>query len=88
MVGPYGLSHSVYTTAKNISKLDTGVITTYATYIGIGALSLIFITFGYVIMGEMIINPNLLIIVFLCAKYILELLKCVFLNHSKKKILF
>ena len=33
MVGPYGLSVSIYKTANNISKLDSGIITTYAPYI-------------------------------------------------------
>ena len=28
MVGPYGLSVSIYKTANNISNLDSGVITT------------------------------------------------------------
>ena len=65
MVGPYGLSNSVYNTANNISKLDTGMITTYATYIVLSALSLILIVFGYIFMGELFINPKLLIIVFL-----------------------
>jgi len=33
MVGPYGLSHTLTNTGKNISKLDTGVITTYSIII-------------------------------------------------------
>ena len=65
MVGPYGISNSVNNTAYNISKLDTGNIITYATYIVLGMLALIFITLGSVFMGEMILNPSLLIIVFL-----------------------
>ena len=65
MVGPYGLSTSVNTTAKNISKLDTGNIITYATYILLCMLTLIFITFGSVFLGEMVVNPSLFILVFL-----------------------
>ena len=65
MVGPYGLSKSVKESADNISKLDTGNIITYAAYITLGMVSLIFIVFGSYVLGEMIINPNLLIIIFL-----------------------
>jgi len=32
MVGPYGLSIKFYNLANNISKLDTGIVTTYAIY--------------------------------------------------------
>ena len=65
MVGPYGLSHSVYNSANQISKLDTGHITTYATYIILSLLALIGITFGSLIMGEMVLDPRMLVILFL-----------------------
>ena len=65
MVGPYGLSNSIYTSANKISKLDTGNIITYATYIVLGMLTLIFITFGSLFLGELVVNPSLFILVFL-----------------------
>jgi len=43
LLGPYGLANALTNTGKNIAKLDTGVITTYALYITIGLLSLLFI---------------------------------------------
>ena len=43
MVGPHGLSVSIYKTANNISNLDSGVITTYALYIVLSLISFLFI---------------------------------------------
>ena len=40
-------------------------IITYATYITLSMLSLVFIVFSSILTGEMIVNPSLLIIVFL-----------------------
>ncbi len=45
LVGPYGLSATSYKTSQNLSKLDTGVITTYALYITLGLISLLVIIF-------------------------------------------
>jgi len=45
LIGPYGLSNSLFNTSFNISNLDTGVVTTYSLYITIGLLSLLFIVF-------------------------------------------
>jgi NADH-ubiquinone oxidoreductase chain 5 len=44
-IGPYGISKSLINTSFNISKLDTGVVTTYSLYITLGLLSLLFIVF-------------------------------------------
>lgn len=44
-VGPYGLSTIIPKTSNIIARLDTGIITTYALAIIIGALSLILISF-------------------------------------------
>ena len=46
LIGPYGLSNVLSNTALNISKLDTGVITTYSLYITLGLLSLLFLVFA------------------------------------------
>ena len=46
LVGPYGLSNTLFSTGKNIRKLDTGIVTSYALYIVLGLMSLIFIIFA------------------------------------------
>ncbi len=45
LIGPYGLSSTSYTASKNLTKLDTGVITTYALYITLGLISLLIVLF-------------------------------------------
>jgi NADH-ubiquinone oxidoreductase chain 5 len=74
-VGPYGLSNSVKNTADNISKLDTGIITTYALYIVLSLLSLLFIVFTSVLMDQVIIDSRLLIIVFLYLTFLPKLIQ-------------
>jgi NADH-ubiquinone oxidoreductase chain 5 len=46
IMGPYGLSNVFSTTGLNISKLDTGVVTTYSLYISLGLLTLLFLVFS------------------------------------------
>ena len=43
LVGPYGLSNTLSSAGINISKLDTGIVTSYALYIVLGLISLIFL---------------------------------------------
>ena len=38
LIGPYGLEEGLVTLSKNISKLDSGVITSYALYILVGLI--------------------------------------------------
>ena len=57
LVGPYGLEKGLTTLSKNISRLDTGVITSYALYILVGLTFYILIPYLY------IIDTNLLIII-------------------------
>lgn len=76
MIGPFGLSNSFYNLAINISKLDTGVITTYALYIVISLLTLIFAVFSSTLLDPAILDPRHLI-VFFFATY-------VSLNFSRK----
>lgn len=45
IMGPYGLSNILFKTGNNISKLDSGIVTSYALYIVLGIFSLIFIVF-------------------------------------------
>ena len=60
IMGPYGLSNVLFNTGKNISKLDTGIVTSYALYIVLGLISLIFLVFFPVIID--ISNYPLLIL--------------------------
>lgn len=46
LIGPYGLSNAAYHSGNNIAKLDTGVVTTYALYICLGLLTLLFLIFS------------------------------------------
>jgi len=65
LAGPHGFTKTVMNTAHNISKLDNGNIITYAIYIVLAFISLIFITIGSWLWGDLMINPQLLIIVFI-----------------------
>jgi NADH-ubiquinone oxidoreductase chain 5 len=49
LIGPYGISNSMYNLGKDISKLDTGIITTYALYFTIALLFFICFIFSNVI---------------------------------------
>ena len=69
-LGPYGLAKMFYSSGDNISKLDTGVITTYSLYITIGLLSLLFLvclTPLYLDMTLINFNEIRLVIVYLAA---------------------
>ncbi|RYE16000.1 MAG: hypothetical protein EOP34_00755 [Rickettsiales bacterium] len=57
LIGPYGLEKGLTLLSKNISRLDTGVITSYALYILVGLTFYILIPYIY------IIDTNLLIII-------------------------
>ena len=67
MVGPYGLSHTLTNTGKNISKLDTGVVTTYSIYITLSLLSLIFLIFAPILIDTSLLNEIRLFIIYIAA---------------------
>ena len=67
MVGPYGLSQTLTNTGKNISKLDTGVITTYSIYITLSLLSLIFLIFAPILIDTSSLNEIRLFIIYIAA---------------------
>lgn len=46
LLGPYGLSNILINTSMKLTKLDTGIITTYALYITISLISILFILFS------------------------------------------
>jgi NADH-ubiquinone oxidoreductase chain 5 len=45
LVGPYGLSSVLNNAGAKISKLDTGIVTSYALYIVLGIITLLFLIF-------------------------------------------
>lgn len=45
LLGPFGLSSVLTQTGVNIGKLDTGIVTSYALYIVLGLISIIFVLF-------------------------------------------
>lgn len=57
LVGPYGLEKLLYNVSSNVSKLDTGIVTSYALYILVALTFYILIPFTYTI------DNNLLLIV-------------------------
>jgi NADH-ubiquinone oxidoreductase chain 5 len=57
LIGPYGLEKGLVSLSRNISNLDTGVITSYALYILVGLTFYILIPYLYVI------DNNLLIVI-------------------------
>jgi len=67
IVGPYGLSQTLTNTGKNISKLDTGVITTYSIYITLSLLSLIFLIFAPILIDTSLLNEIRLFIIYIAA---------------------
>lgn len=69
MVGPYGLANSLNNTSFNIAKLDTGVITTYALYITIGLLSLVFLVFAPMLVDTSLLSEIRLIVIYLAALF-------------------
>lgn len=57
LIGPFGLEKGLLNLSKSLSKLDTGVITSYALYILVGLTFYILLPFFYVV------DNNLLLIV-------------------------
>lgn len=62
LLGPYGLANTFTNLGLNLSKLDTGIITTYGLYIVISLLALIYVLFGSVLFDFNVIDSKLLII--------------------------
>jgi len=60
-IGPFGLANVFYKTSKNISKADTGVVTTYSLYICLGILILLFLGYSplYIDYFLLIENPGI-----------------------------
>nr|YP_010335498.1 NADH dehydrogenase subunit 5 [Pleurotus giganteus]UNH92429.1 NADH dehydrogenase subunit 5 [Pleurotus giganteus] len=67
LLGPYGLSNAFTNTGINIAKLDTGIVTTYALYITLGLLSLLFIVFAPVLVDFSMLNEFRLVIIYIAS---------------------
>nr|YP_010555475.1 NADH dehydrogenase subunit 5 [Ramaria rubella]UYR22228.1 NADH dehydrogenase subunit 5 [Ramaria rubella] len=65
LVGPHGLSTIFYNTGLNVSKLDTGVVTTYSLYIALGLLTLLFLVFAPVLLETSLLSEIRLFIIYL-----------------------
>ena len=74
LVGPYGLEKGIVTLSKNLSKLDTGVVTSYASYILFGLTSYLLVTY------LSLLNVNLLILLFVSI--------LTYINNSYNKMLY
>ena len=57
-IGPFGLAHTFYKTSSQISKADTGVVTTYSLYISLGILSLLFLGYSPLYLDSLFILEN------------------------------
>jgi NADH-ubiquinone oxidoreductase chain 5 len=64
LVGPYGLSSSLTETGIRISKLDTGIVTTYSLYITLGLLSLLFLVFAPILIETSLLSEIRLVIIY------------------------
>jgi NADH-ubiquinone oxidoreductase chain 5 len=64
LLGPYGLANIFTKTGINIAKLDTGIITSYALYMTIGLLSLLFLIFAPVLIDTSMFSELRLIIIY------------------------
>ena len=73
LVGPYGLANTFTNTGVNISKLDTGVVTTYSLYITLGLLSLLFLVFAPILLDTSLFSEIRLIIIYLGALFLVLL---------------
>jgi len=62
LLGPYALTNKLTGTGINISKLDTGVITTYSLYIVISLLGLIYVTFSSSLLETQYLDSKIVII--------------------------
>jgi len=60
LLGPYGLSSVLINAGVKIGKLDTGIVTSYALYIVLGLISILFILFyPFIISGSEYISTDL-----------------------------
>ena len=56
LLGPFGLTNSLYGGSQQISRLDTGIVTQYALYIMIGLISITLLLFVPILSGVSLDN--------------------------------
>jgi len=66
LIGPFGLEKALINFSKSLTKLSTGVVTSYALYILVGLISFIFILY----LSE--INASLIVILIILASFSLN----------------
>ena len=69
-VGPYGLSSSFKNSGEVISKLDTGVVTTYSLYITLSLLSFVMIVFSPLLIDNSVLSEVRLGIIYFSSLFI------------------
>jgi NADH:ubiquinone oxidoreductase subunit 5 (subunit L)/multisubunit Na+/H+ antiporter MnhA subunit len=57
-IGPFGLANTFYQTSRNISKADTGVVTTYSLYICLGILIILFLGYSPLYIDSFLLMEN------------------------------
>ena len=61
LLGPYGLANAFTNTGINIAKLDTGIITSYALYMVLGLITILFILFAPLFLNTAVIFKFIII---------------------------
>ena len=74
LLGPHGISKVLYSLSKNISSLDTGIITTYALYFTIGLLFSLTFVFSFLIF-DLEVNEILRLFIIVLISFFIFLFK-------------
>jgi len=72
LMGPYGLSSVLSKTGTNVAKLDTGIVTSYALYMVLALITLIFMLFSPILLETSLISEIRLIIIYISALFLLN----------------
>jgi NADH-ubiquinone oxidoreductase chain 5 len=62
LVGPYGLSNSLYSSSNDIAKLDTGNLTSYALYFSINLVTIVFLLFSPLLFTTSLFDPRIVLV--------------------------
>jgi len=71
LLGPYGLSTSLNNTGIKISKLDTGIITTYSLYFTLGFIIFLFLIFSNILLDNSYLSDIRLIIIYISSLFLI-----------------
>src|SRR5271167_1263307 len=56
LIGPYGLSSVLSKTGTNVAKLDTGIVTSYALYMVLALITVLFMLFAPILLDTSLIS--------------------------------